>query len=80
MRRCVSGIGQAVGWMLIRLVRAYQVLLAPLLPRVCRFQPSCSQYMIEAIRKKGPLLGVLKGLWRLLRCNPLFPGGDNPVE
>lgn len=79
-RRGASWVGQAAGFVLIALVRAYQVLLSPLLPWVCRFQPSCSQYMIEAIRKRGPLIGVLKGLWRLLRCNPLFPGGDDPVQ
>ena len=64
---------------MIALVRAYQILLSPVLPGVCRFQPSCSQYMIDAIRKKGPLIGVLKGLWRVLRCNPLFPGGHDPA-
>ena len=36
--------------------------------------------MIDAIRKKGFVVGVLKGLWRILRCNPLFPGGYDPVR
>ena len=80
LRRCVAALGQAVGCALIALVRAYQIVLSPLLPQVCRFQPSCSEYMIDAIRIKGPLIGVLKGLWRLLRCNPLFPGGYDPVR
>jgi hypothetical protein len=72
--------GRAIGAVLVALVRAYQLFISPLLPTVCRFQPSCSQYMIEAIRKKGPVVGLLKGLWRLLRCNPLFPGGYDPVQ
>lgn len=73
-------IERALAWTVILMVRAYQRLLSPLLPRVCRFQPSCSQYMIDAIRKKGLVVGVLKGIWRVLRCNPLFPGGYDPVR
>jgi hypothetical protein len=80
LRRCLSALGRVVGYALVLLVRAYQVVFSPLLPRICRFEPSCSQYMIEAIRKKGPLVGVLKGLWRVVRCNPLSPGGYDPVE
>lgn len=79
-RRCAESLERAVGCALIALVRCYQIVLSPLLPQVCRFQPSCSQYMIDAIRVKGPLIGVLKGSWRLLRCNPLFPGGYDPVQ
>jgi len=67
------------GAVAIGLVRGYQRFISPLLPRVCRFTPSCSQYMIEAIRKKGLVRGGLLGLWRILRCNPLFPGGHDPV-
>jgi len=64
----------------ILLVRVYQRTISRVLPPVCRFTPSCSQYMIDAIRKKGILLGLLKGTWRILRCNPLFPGGYDPVR
>ncbi|MGO8705727.1 MAG: membrane protein insertion efficiency factor YidD [Candidatus Brocadiia bacterium] len=66
--------------MLIALVRAYQKGLSPLLGPRCRFYPSCSQYMIEAIRTRGAVRGALKGAWRLLRCNPFSPGGYDPVE
>ena len=62
------------------ILRGYQRILSPILPPVCRFTPSCSQYMIDAIRKKGLIVGVLKGTLRLLRCNPLFPGGHDPVR
>ncbi|NIM69009.1 MAG: membrane protein insertion efficiency factor YidD [Xanthomonadales bacterium] len=62
------------------MVRLYQRCLSPLLPPVCRFRPTCSEYMIQAVRKKGLLVGVAKGLWRLLRCNPLFRGGYDPVR
>ena len=61
-------------------IRAYQRCLSPLLPPSCRYTPSCSQYMIEAIRQKGFVVGVLKGVLRILRCNPFFPGGPDPVR
>ncbi|MFZ4467931.1 MAG: membrane protein insertion efficiency factor YidD [Pirellula sp.] len=44
----------------------------------CRFSPSCSQYMIEAIEKHGPIRGALKGIWRICRCHPGSPGGYDP--
>ncbi len=72
-------IERALAGLAVGLVRFYQRCISPLLPPCCRFRPSCSQYMIEAIRKKGLVVGVLKGLLRILRCNPLFPGGYDPV-
>jgi putative membrane protein insertion efficiency factor len=65
--------------MLCSLVRAYQLLLSPLLPRTCRFTPSCSEYMIQAITAYGVVRGVGKGFWRLLRCQPFGKGGYDPV-
>ena len=65
--------------LLCSLVRAYQLLLSPLLPRTCRFTPSCSEYMIQAITTYGVVRGVGKGLWRLLRCQPFGKGGYDPV-
>jgi putative membrane protein insertion efficiency factor len=59
-------------------VRFYQTFLRPLLPAVCRFQPSCSEYMIEAVKKYGPIRGGCKGIWRICRCNPMSPGGFDP--
>jgi putative membrane protein insertion efficiency factor len=76
----LRAINRVLGGAAILLVRAYQLLISPLLPPACRFTPSCSQYMIEAIQKKGFVVGVLKGLWRLLRCNPLCKGGYDPVR
>ena len=67
-----------IGWAVIGLVRLYQLTVSRVLPNTCRFQPTCSQYMIEVIRKRGPVVGVLKGLWRLLRCNPFCEGGYDP--
>lgn len=72
--------GKWIGGALIALVRAYQRWISPLLGPRCRFYPSCSAYMIEAIQKRGVARGVLKGAWRILRCNPLHPGGYDPVD
>jgi putative membrane protein insertion efficiency factor len=58
----------------------YQKLLSPLLPNVCRFDPSCSEYTKQAILKKGVLKGIITGSWRILRCNPFIEGGDDPVK
>ena len=64
---------------LILLVRTYQWTGAPVLPPRCRFEPSCSQYMINALRTHGSIRGTWLGAKRLLRCNPLFEGGVDPV-
>lgn len=45
----------------------------------CRFSPTCSQYMIEALQRHGLLKGLRLGLWRILRCNPFSRGGFDPV-
>ena len=62
-------------------VRLYQRFLSPL-KRVpsCRYLPTCSQYAIEAVEKRGVVRGLFMAAWRLLRCNPLFRGGYDPVE
>jgi len=61
-------------------IRLYQLALSPLLPRSCRFYPSCSEYMIQAITEFGVLPGLARGSWRLLRCNPFCAGGYDPVR
>ena len=61
------------------LIRWYQQGISAQRPfRVCRFTPSCSQYMLEALQRFG-LKGILLGSWRLLRCQPFFRGGYDPV-
>lgn len=61
------------------LIRAYQRTIGPFLGRCCRFEPSCSNYMLEAIRVHGVLYGVFLGLRRVLRCHPWHAGGFDPV-
>ena len=65
-------------WLLVAFVRLYQIFLSPLLGRQCRFHPSCSNYFIQAVQKYGPLRGSIRGLWRICRCNPFNPGGEDP--
>jgi len=65
---------------LIAMVRLYQGTLSRWLGGQCRFIPTCSEYFIEAVRRKGALRGALKGTWRLLRCHPFCKGGYDPVE
>jgi hypothetical protein len=59
-------------------VRFYQACLRPVLPSVCRFYPSCSEYFIEAVQKYGPMRGSWKGLGRICRCHPWGRGGFDP--
>jgi putative membrane protein insertion efficiency factor len=61
-------------------LRLYKHFVSPLLPSACRFSPTCSEYMMEAVDKYGVLQGVWLGLRRLLRCHPLHAGGFDPVR
>lgn len=65
---------------MIAMVRWYQKYISPNTKPCCRFYPTCSQYMIDAVTKYGPVKGGLKGTWRILRCNPLCKGGYDPVK
>jgi putative membrane protein insertion efficiency factor len=59
---------------LIALIRGYQVAISPLLPPACRYYPTCSQYMLEAVRRYGAIRGGWLGIRRLCRCHPWHPG------
>jgi len=74
----IRSIARLPARLVVGLVRLYQLTLSPLIGRQCRFQPTCSHYMIEAVEKYGVLWGVPKGLWRIVRCNPLCQGGYDP--
>lgn len=57
----------------------YRRFISPLLPPRCRFTPTCSQYALEAFSKYGALKGLYLTVRRLMRCNPFFRGGYDPV-
>lgn len=61
------------------LIRFYQVLISPMFPPACRFEPTCSHYGYEAIKKYGLFKGGRMAVWRILRCNPWGKGGYDPV-
>jgi putative membrane protein insertion efficiency factor len=74
----LTWIRRLLSFALILPVRFYQAVLSPLLPQVCKFEPSCSEYFIQAVRKHGPLRGACRGAWRICRCNPWNVGGIDP--
>ena len=63
-----------------RSLRVYKVCVSPFLPAACRFYPTCSDYMREAVERYGAAKGVWMGLRRLARCHPFQPGGFDPVR
>ena len=64
----------------IGMVRWYQKHISPAIGPHCKYYPTCSQYMIDAVTKYGVLKGGLMGIWRILRCNPFSKGGYDPVK
>ena len=61
-------------------VHAYRRWLSPLLPRRCKYEPTCSVYAIEAVERFGVIRGTVLACWRILRCNPFSHGGFDPVR
>lgn len=66
-------------WVLVKLLRLYQLTLSPLLGNNCRFYPTCSSYAMEAVERHGPWRGSALALRRLSRCHPWHAGGVDPV-
>ncbi len=75
----MSLAGKLAGEVLIGMARFYQGAISPLLGAHCRYIPSCSEYFIQSVRRRGLVVGALKGLWRICRCHPLGMGGYDPV-
>ncbi len=65
---------------IIIFIKAYKMIISPILGQRCRFYPSCSEYFINALEKKGFIKGIKLGCMRILRCNPMNSGGYDPVD
>jgi uncharacterized protein len=76
----IGSIGNAMRKAVIATLRFYKRFLSPYLPSACRYQPTCSEYMLEAVSKYGVPRGVSLGVRRLLRCHPFRQGGFDPVR
>jgi uncharacterized protein len=77
--RHANGVWRPIKAFILRLLSCYKKYISPLLPPACRFEPTCSAYMYQAIQKRGVVRGVILGIKRLLRCHPFCSGGFDPV-
>lgn len=64
----------------LALLRLYKAAISPWLPSACRFHPTCSEYMRDAVEQYGAARGVWLGLKRLSKCHPFHAGGYDPVR
>ncbi len=83
MIRVIKRVGRLFHWtryLIIGPVRLYQFTLAPFIGGCCRYTPTCSCYMIQAVEKQGLFVGTARGIWRICRCHPFSRGGYDPVE
>ena len=78
MKALARQLAALPGEVVMLAVRAYQLLISPWFGPVCRYDPSCSNYMLQAVRKYGVLRGTAKGIARICRCHPFRPGGFDP--
>jgi putative membrane protein insertion efficiency factor len=66
--------------LIVAILRLYKLVVSPVLPSACRYYPSCSDYMRQAVEKYGPVRGVWMGIKRIARCHPFHHGGLDPVR
>lgn len=78
-RTLLDALGLLARWAAVALIWGYRLFLKPLFPTTCRFEPSCSEYALQAVRRFGAVRGGWLALCRLGRCNPWGPFGADPV-
>jgi putative membrane protein insertion efficiency factor len=66
-------------WVLLKLIRGYQAVFSPIMPPMCRYEPSCSKYAYEAVDRHGAIRGGWLAMRRLVRCTPWGGKGYDPV-
>ncbi len=66
--------------LIILVIKFYQKFISPIKPGKCRFYPTCSQYMLQAVEKYGAFKGFVLGMKRILKCHPFHPGGYDPLK
>ena len=70
-----------ITYLLIGIVKLYKILISPIFPNSCRFEPTCSQYCIDSLKTYGLVKGLTKSIVRISKCNPWFGyGGYDPVR
>ncbi|WP_297720422.1 membrane protein insertion efficiency factor YidD [uncultured Porphyromonas sp.] len=79
IKRCIKWLSGVLTQLLLLPIYFYKRAISPMLPPSCRFTPSCSTYAVEALKKHGPVKGLLLSIWRILRCNPWGGSGYDPV-
>jgi putative membrane protein insertion efficiency factor len=77
--RIVKAVNKLITLPFLGFIKLYQYLISPVLRPACRFHPSCSEYAFQALKRYGPVKGMLLAAKRLLRCHPFNPGGVDPV-
>lgn len=76
----LNKIRKTIKNLIIKSIKYYQVYVSPRYGRKCRFTPSCSEYTIQAIDKYGIIVGSIKAIIRIVKCNPLVKGGYDPLK
>jgi len=70
-----------ITYLLIGIIKLYKLLISPLFPNSCKFEPTCSSYCIDSLKTYGLIKGLTKSIHRIIRCNPWFGyGGYDPVK
>lgn len=67
-------------FLVLDILSVYKAAVSPFLPPACRFEPTCSEYVRQAVEKYGVLKGTRMGIKRILRCQPFCKGGHDPVQ
>lgn len=80
MKRSIASPAAVARTVVLAPIRLYQRFISPMLPRRCKYYPTCSAYAVEAIREVGAVRGTILAAWRLVRCNPFSHGGVDLVE